>query len=794
MRIFLALAFLAVCVQIGLAQSATGAIRGVLQDQTGKPLAAVTAAVQQAGLQSVTDEKGVYSLENVPVGAHTLVFTLMGYEMHSVEVTVRENATEQVNITLRSKDTELQAVEVFGRRNEQPKGLEAITRMPLKPSDQIQSISVISNVVIEEQGALTVTDAARNVPGVTLFSSYGGVRESMAIRGYRGTPVLKNGVRMDSQFQTAAMTTDMQGVESIQVIKGSAAITQGVITDIGNAGGVINVVTKTPQFINAGEVGLRVGSWGQVRPTFDIQNVLDKNRSVAIRLNGSFERADNYRPVVNSTRVYINPSVEWRPDDKTSLILEADYMNDSRTPVTSTINLGPISEQAIYELPNDRFLGLENDVTETKTFGFSARMNRKISEKLSVRAAFIQSDFDVDATSTASSTVVNNQYNLRRRVLSRSLRDDNNSVVQLDLVGQDVKTGFINHTFQAGFDYRIADATTTSLGSTTIDTINVFEPISNKLNKRITFTEAAPVLAYYSTYGLMAQDVVTFNRYVKAILGVRYSNILNKNGTSISEPRRNAWNPSLGIMVTPVKNLNVFGSFTSSTSLRSAGNLLSSGEEIGPSNTEQFEVGIKSDWLNNRLRFNFTYFDIITRNLSNTEYVPGTDQTTGYYFKAGDLKRKGVEVELNGRVLDNLQVMLGYAYLDAFYDNSPSYVNGSVPMNAPRHTANAWANYAFKGVLNGLSLGFGVYYVGDRPVNEYSLSPDGHGNPGGEKPFDMPAYTTLNAQVGYRLDRFTLRVYLNNIADEIGYNSYFRGGFINQIDPRNISAAVSYRF
>ena len=120
--------------------------------------------------------------------------------------------------------------------------------MPLRPSEQIQSISVISDKVIAEQGALTITDAVRNVPGVTLFGSYGGVKESMSLRGFRGIPVLKNGVRTDSQFQTASIQTDMMGVESIQVIKGSAAITQGVITDLGNAGGVINVVTKTPKF------------------------------------------------------------------------------------------------------------------------------------------------------------------------------------------------------------------------------------------------------------------------------------------------------------------------------------------------------------------------------------------------------------------------------------------------------------------------------------------------------------------------------------------------------------------
>lgn len=110
-----------------------------------------------------------------------------------------------------SKDKEIEQVELFGERNKKPQGLEVITRLPLKTRDQIQSISVISYKVIEDLGGLTVTDVAKNIPGVTQFGSYGGTRESMSIRGYRGVPVLKNGVQLDSDFRTAGMLTDMQG-------------------------------------------------------------------------------------------------------------------------------------------------------------------------------------------------------------------------------------------------------------------------------------------------------------------------------------------------------------------------------------------------------------------------------------------------------------------------------------------------------------------------------------------------------------------------------------------------------
>ena len=771
-------------------------IRGVVYDETNNPLVAATVKIEGTGKGTTTNNEGRFILKHLPKGTYRITVSFIGYTPQTKTVDLTSRNSAHLTVTLLPDQNMMSDVEVFGERYKQPQKLDAITHMPLRPSEQIQSISVISDKSITEQGALNVTDAVRNVPGVTLFGSYGGVRESMSSRGYRGVPILKNGVRVDSDFRTGSALSEMQGVESIQVIKGSAAVTQGIGNDLGSAGGVINVVTKTPKFINQGEVSLRAGSWGLFRPTFDVQSVLDKNKTVAFRMNGAYERADNYRPVIHSNRVYVNPSLEWRPDDKTILTFEMDYLNDNRTPYTSTVNLAPDTEEALYDMPSDKFLGFRNDNVENKTLTYAARITRQLTDNISLRAAYFNSSYKVDNTSTSVSTVINKEYNRRQRNISRSLRDDKNSTFQLDFIGRDIFTGPIKHTFQLGFDYKTTDLNTTSYGSAVVDTIDVLAPsISNVLSRPVKFAAETPVVSSSSSYGIMAQEVMTFNKYLKAILGLRYSYISSLDGTSPGATTGDAWNPMLGLMVTPVKNINLFGSYTTTTSLRSAANRMESGEEIGPSNTRQFEAGIKSDWLNNRLRFNLTYFDILTKNLSYATYIEGTTQTTGFFDKAGDLKRKGVEVELSGSILENLQVMVGYAYLDARYENSPAYQDGSAPMNTPKHTANGWVQYGFhKGALKGLSASAGVYYVGDRPVNDYTLKPDGHGSMVGKKPFDMPGYTTVNAQLAYAIGPFTARVYMNNLFNALGYNSYYRGGYINQIDPRNFSAMVTYKF
>lgn len=712
------------------------------------------------------------------------------------------NAQTKKTDTLSSKDKEIEQVELFGERNKKPQGLEVITRLPLKTRDQIQSISVISYKVIEDLGGLTVTDVAKNIPGVTQFGSYGGTRESMSIRGYRGVPVLKNGVQLDSDFRTAGMLTDMQGVESIQVIKGSAAVTQGIGDGLGSAGGVINVVTKVPKFINQTNVGFRYGSWDFYRPTLDFQRVLDSKGRVAVRFNGAYQNSNSFRRFINTERIYVNPSIAIRPDDKTEIVMEMDYMHNNTTPDRGTVNLAKGDVEAIYNMPGRKFLGFSSDNAKTETFNFSTTASRKLTDKLKLRAAFISSSYQSEIIGAALAPVDRNNPNqYRNRTLTRSDREDLNKVFQFDFIGADVMTGFMKHTFQVGFDWKESNVTTTSYKSKNVDRINVLEDINNALPgnidaKNFDLIDKNPIINTKTpTVGLMAQDVITFNRYIKAHLGIRYSRL---NGSD--KETSYAWNPSFGIMLSPIENVNVFGSYTSTTSLRSSNNVLASGGTVGASTTKQWEAGIKSDWLNERLRFNVTLFDIKTDNLSYEVLTNGN--STGTYALAGNLKRRGVEVELIGKILPNLQVMTGWAYVDAQYKDSPSFVNGSAPINTAKHSANAWLNYRFnQGILEGLDVGAGIYYVGKRPVDDYkqtySNAANGHvnGTLPGEKPFKMPDYTTVDAQLGYALKNgFGVRVFFNNIFDRVGYSSYFRGGYIDQIQPRNFAVQLNYKF
>lgn len=684
---------------------------------------------------------------------------------------------------------ELNAVEVFGERYKAPDKLNFLTRMPLRPGEQIQSISVVSEKMIAKQGNLTLSDATQNVVGVSTFATYGGASESLSARGFRGIPVMKNGVRVHSDFRGQGTLTDMQGIESIQVIKGSAAVTQGIGNDIGSAGGTVNIATKTPKFINAADLTLRAGSWGLVRPAFDLQGVFKEK--VALRLNGALERSDSYRKYVTKDRIYLNPSLEWKIKPRTSLILEMDYLHDSRTPDRGTVNLAADSINALYDMPHSKFLGFESDRIFTNQLTWSARLNHRFSDKLSLRVAAVGSALNVDNTGASTSKLYKNKdYNRLIRSLGRSQREDDNQTVQIDLVGKDVFTGPVKHTFQVGFDFRSSRVSTTSYGSVAVDTINVLENFTNSLPGNISLKAGDPTTSRSYSYGVLAQDVITFNRYLKAVLGVRYSYGNSTDNTAAGAVTGDAFNPMLGVIVTPFKWLNIFGSYTNTTDLRSAANLRPDGTPIGASSTKQFETGIKTEWMNSRLRFNVTLFSVMNKNLAYQVY-DDAGQGTGRYEQAGNLKRTGAELELTGRLLKNLEVILGYAYLNARYEDSPAYVDGSTPMNAPKHTANGWVYYT---TPFGLNLGAGAYYTGERPVNDYTKKTTHNNTVPGVKPFNMKAHTTLNATIGYVYKKASVNVIFNNILNATGYSSYYRGGYINPIDPFNASVTLGYRF
>lgn len=785
-------------------------IKGSILDSNSYPIPYANVFIKGTSIGTATNGEGVFSISNAPNGSHIIIASAVGYKTTAQQINIDGNIDNLI-ITLQF-DNNLEEVELFGARNRRAEKLETLTRLPLAPNEQLQSISVLSNKLIDQQNALTLSDVTKNVAGVYTFATYGNVKESMSLRGYRGIPLLKNGVRIDSDFRGVGIVTDMAGVDNIQVLKGISAISQGLGGDLGSVGGVINIVTKTPKFYSGGEVSFRTGSYGKVRPTFDVYGPLDEKKTVAYRVAGSYDRADSYRTRVNSERFYINPSLAWRPNDKTTLYLEMDYMDDSVTPDQGTVNLGGYDTNNIYKLPNNRFMGFASDRATSENTTYALRFERMLTDKLSVKAGYFSSSLSTHVESAYAfegggrTKLPKLEASQRYREYYASGRTDNNSVLQIDFLGKEIATGALKHTFQVGVDYRksafdnLAYSTNYPTDDSYVDIIDVTQPINNVLPAAVSVSRNTGRDSGSKTksYGFTIQDKVTLTPWADVFLGLRYTSIERTKGNFIGRTlagakRDHAFNPLVGFNVKPIENIIVFGSYASSSDPRSSFYTDINNKELGTERWDQFETGVKSTWLNNALRFNVTVFNTTSKNL-NLQALDNAGNFLGYYLKGGEDTRSGVEVELIGRVLSNIEVIAGYSYLDAKYKDHNSYYYNSRPLNTPKHTANVWVNYAFKNSLDGLSLGAGAYYLGARPHNVWSRNYTHTGVEPGVKPFDLKAYTTVNLQASYKFnDALSLDVFGNNIFSEIGYHAY-RTVYLNRIQPASFGTTLRYKF
>lgn len=795
---------LTLSVQFAWAQT----IKGHVFQKNGAPLTSASVVIEQTPYSTITNDEGAFELPKLPKGTYKVRAMLMGYENVSQQITFNSLQDTTLTFKLTPKEQQIREVEVFGERDKQPEKLDAITRLPLKPSEQIQSISVISEKLIEQQGALTVIEGVRNVPGVYTYSTYGGVRESISSRGFRGIPTLKNGVRVLTDFRGMGFSTDMQGVESIQVLKGASSITMGAATDLGGPGGIVNIVTKTPKFENSGAISFRAGSWGLIRPTFDVQRVLDKDSKIAVRLNGAYENGGKFRDNMDNESFYINPSVEWRPDARNTLTLEMDYYKEEQAIDAGTVNLSVGNkENKIYDLPTNRFLGFETDKTDINHTTLTARYKYDINNSLYLRAAVFYSDYDADGIRTGLAAargagINTTQVNIYNRSIAHNqARKDQSTVAQLDFVGKKVKTGSFLHTFQLGADYRYIDLNQPVYNTIAIDQIDVLNPntVTNKLPENVpAFQQTGGTQSYDYRFGATFQDVIQLTKWARVYGGVRYStNKTKDNGQS--SVTSEFWNPLAGVMFSLREGLSVFGSYTNSSNPRSASVVDVNGNPLGSERIDQLEAGIKSEWFADRLRFNLTLFKINNKDMNLQAFevdANGIVQPTGYYVKGGNDERKGIEVELTGRILDNLEVITGYSYIDAQFKDHTTFVPGSAPNNTPKHTFNAWANYTIAtGLLKGLNAGLGAYYLGERPYNDWTQEGvQYHAIDPNTAPWYNKAYTIVNAQLGYEFQKhWSARLLLNNIFDKTGYDAY-RTSFIDRIQPRNVSVVVTYKF
>ena len=807
-------------------------VRGRVTDTQGNPLLGVSVILEGTTKGASTNEKGLYEIHRVPVGEQTFVFSSMGYQTvkQVFEVTPNPSGTHtHLNVSLQEEAQQLQEVEIIGRRESSYKNTSSFsgTKTATAIRDIPQTINYVTKEVILDQGASTVNDVVKNVSGVSQYTTY----NDFSIRGFRTTGNrnsgnLLNGMRAQTSLWSAS---SLANIERVEVIKGPAAAL------FGNAapGGIINRVTKKPLLRRLHTVSVNTGSWGTLKTYGDFTGPLNESKSLLYRLNLGYETTDGYRDLQGRNTLTIAPSFSFIPNEKTRFNVDITYYRlDGKVDRGQTI----FGDADLYSVPITRSLSATNDFLRETQMNISLGLTHKITDNLSFNSTYLNSSYSEDLrehnqansyymqqqgkANTGDPTKILMQALLRQRTFR------NNSFN--NYFNYNFTTGLVKHTLLVGYDYFQVELlpgasqltaggyllkngkTTTTFNPARLNTYVVDannNPVTNvavfDLNKPTTgnvmketgkyiFTSGNTKPTLQTSHGVYLQEQLEVS-IVKLLLGLRkefFMDYINYKENNEEKIEQQALIPRVGLVITANDNINFYSTWMKGFEPQTAA-IQSDPDRYGgpfdPVYSELYEMGVKTDWFNNRLSATASVFKITQQN-SLYDAFPAVIGKPDLKMQIGEEESNGFEFDLAGEITPNWSILANYAYIDARITKTARNNEKDFDMqrpSTPRHSGNIWTKYIItEGPLKHLGFGAGYNFVTER-----------YGQVGRRTNTTVyPGYGLVNAVLYYKINQIQLQLNLNNVLNQ----THWVGGYDKLRSfpgaPRNINASVTYKF
>ncbi len=283
-------------------------LSGKVTDSLDRPVSGTTVRLTEKNISTVTNSQGAFILTGLAEATYNLTISSVGYETRRIPVTV-SSSQNVLNIILSERITQLQTVEIVGRKEQKYKNTSSFsgskTETPLKYVPQ--AISYVTKEVIDDQMAFKTSDVVKNISGASIFSFY---NNDVALRGFRAGNALINGLRNPT---TSFNQSLLPNVERVEVIKGPAS----ALFANSDPGGTVNTVTKKPLDEARKSINFATGSFNTFRVASDFTGPMNDSRTLLYRLNLAYQNAQSYRELQGAQDVVIAPSVSFIPDEKT---------------------------------------------------------------------------------------------------------------------------------------------------------------------------------------------------------------------------------------------------------------------------------------------------------------------------------------------------------------------------------------------------------------------------------------------------------------------------------------------
>ncbi|WP_254625615.1 TonB-dependent siderophore receptor [Nostoc sp. TCL240-02] len=635
------------------------------------------------------------------------------------------------------------------------------TDTPLR--DIPQSIQVIPQQVIKDQQITRISDATRNVSGVSPLSGYGGFSDDYTIRGFTNSNLLRNG------FTTSNFFTYGANVERVEVLKGPSSVLYGQV----EPGGVINFVTKQPLGSPYYAADLTVGSFSFYRGAIDLSGPLTDDKKLLYRLNVAYENSGSFRDFYHQEIFSVSPVITYKPSENTTLNFEYEY-GRRRGTFDRGLPPGPV----FLTLPISRFLGEPDSFLSIDYQQGTATVDHRFSENLQLRSSLsVQSSFDNNVYTQADGDLeADGRTAPRSNIVNRNRRNEDYSW-QTDLIGK-FNTGSIAHQLLLGFELRRNTDINPNFFGGDIAPIDIFNPV---YGARPTGPVVLRVFGTrISTTGVYLQDQVTLLSNLKLLVGGRYDFVFSDNSAKIGDADTtnsnfydSAFSPRVGLVYQPIEPISLYASYSSSfvpNNSRTA-----NGISLEPSRGTQYEVGIKSEFFDRRLSATLASYNITKTN------IPTTDpNNTDFSIAVGEVKSRGIELDVAGEILPGWKIIASGYLNDAFVSKDNTIPVGRRLENTAYHGASLWTTYEIqKGSLKGLQFGGGIFFVGDRIANQ-------------SDPFTVPSSLRTDAAISYKHDNWRAALNFKNIFDLKYYDT--QGYYLVPQAPLTVLGTISIEF
>lgn len=672
--------------------------------------------------------------------------------------------------------TELPAMTVTTAREATPTYNPSVARSATKIEaplrDIPQTVNVVPQSVLRDQGARSMQDVMKAIPGVGL--SHGdGQRDQVTIRSFSAiSDQFIDGLRDDALY-----FRDLSNIEQVEVVKGPASVLYGR----GSSGGLINRITKKPG-IDRNEVTLQVGSWNQRRGEFDLAHTFN-DKNLAIRVTGAVERADGYRDQQFLEREALAPSVAIKLGDDTRLLIQGEYLSDRRV---TDFGIPAYRGRPVDVAPGTYF-GAANarevDYSQADVSAFGFTLDHRFNSEWSFRNAFRAYDYSLDRNNTlvgsvneAARTASLNRSNVRRQ--------EDGYFNQTELT-QKVTLAGMQHQLLYGIEIGKQNKDQVFRTQNNVATVSLFNPVLPVLPLRVTAAPSTDNRGIMTVTSGYVQDLATLSEHWKALVGMRYDRFEQETrerrpGQRDVERTDSAWSPRAGLVFQPNLSQSYYVSYSKSFQPSAEGFALAANNaQIAPEETTNHEVGAKFDFLDGMASATASLFRVERTNIKTT------NPATNTLVPLGVQRTQGAELSFTGDLTHGWQIWSGYAWLNAEMVSSVAIdagqpVQGKRPTLTPKQSANLWLT---KALGQGFGAGAGLNYVGER-----------FANPGNT--VILPGYTTVDAMGYYRTKGFDVQLNVMNLFDR----QYIVSGHGSSPNlnlpgaPRSVQLTLRYAF